>query len=100
MDLDELMWLPLDGAVTASELATWFGLFLGSTQFADSGDRFWKPKFQTFVDSGFKDVISLKRFKDIRKYISFTIQSLMPTTPTTGGGLGVALNFSTPSAAS
>ena len=63
-------------AVTASELATWFGLFLGSTQFAESGDRLWKPKFQTFVDSGFKDIMSLKRFKDIRKYISFTMAKL------------------------
>ena len=59
--------------VSQRELGVWFGLFLGSLQFAEQGRGLWTPKYDTMAKPDFRQYMSRTRFEDIRKYIPATI---------------------------
>ena len=60
-------------AVSARELGIWFGLLLGSLQFAERGDALWDSKYDTMSRPDFRKWMALTRFKDIRKYVTATM---------------------------
>ena len=60
-------------AVSARELGIWFGLLLGSLQFAERGDALWDWKYETLSKPEFRRWMALTRFKDIRKYVTATM---------------------------
>ena len=62
-------WKPL----SQRELGIWFGLFLGSLQFAEQGDGLWSPKYETLAKPDFGQFMSAIRFRHIRKYVAATI---------------------------
>ena len=59
--------------VSQRELGVWFGLFLGSLQFAEQGRGLWTPKYDTMAKPDFRQYMSRTRFEDIRKHIPATI---------------------------
>ena len=59
-------------AVSAHELGIWFGLLLGSLQFAEQGDQLWDSKYDTLSRPDFRPWMALTRFEDIRKYVTAT----------------------------
>ena len=56
-------------AVSAHELGIWFGLLLGSLQFAEQGDQLWDSKYDTMSRPDFRPYMARTRFKLIRKYV-------------------------------
>ena len=60
-------------AVSAHELGIWFGLLLGSLQFAEQGDQLWNSKYDTLWRPDFRPWMAKTRFKDIRKYVTATM---------------------------
>ena len=62
-------WRP----VSARELGIWFGLLLGSLQFAERGDALWDSKYDTLSRPDFRPWMALTRFKDIRRYVTATM---------------------------
>ena len=59
--------------VSACELGIWFGLFLGSLQFSEKGDKLWDSKYHTMSRPDFRKWMALTRFKDIRRYVTATM---------------------------
>ena len=62
--------------VSQRELGVWFGLFLGSLQFAEPGRGLWIPKYDTMSQPDFRQYMSRTRFDDIRKHIPATIANI------------------------
>jgi hypothetical protein len=52
-------------AVSARELGIWFGLLLGSLQYAEQGDQLWDSKYDTLSRPDFRSWMALTSFKDI-----------------------------------
>jgi len=60
-------------AVSQRELGVWFGLLLGSLQFAEQGDQLWTSTYETLAQPDFRRYMSLTRFKNIRTHVVTTM---------------------------
>ena len=55
------------------ELDIWFGLLLGSLQYAEQGNQLWESKYDTLARPDFRPYMALTRVKQIRKYVTATM---------------------------